>query len=335
MRKFGAALLTAALLVGVGAGPGRATEEPYADLRVEQFNAAIAADTNAFTAITPRRAASSAVRVSVAVVTTDTVFYVRHVNGGTSINDTMNEGVALTAGRPYHFHAVFTADTALTVRCATATTFAYLIVEEVPTAVLFSRRSAPPTSDGSTPVAGPSSATDNAIARFDGTTGKVVQNSAVTVADTTGTITLPAAGALNWSDLGLARNAAGVARITDASTGIRALLATTVYEIHAADDTLGATESGSTFSNSGAATRTLTLPTVAQSGVSFVFVSNVNAQVLRVDPGAAEKFVGITGGWADGEYLELDRFEAVGVVSQADGDWLVTFTRGTPAEESP
>lgn len=38
-------------------------------------------------------------------------------------------------------------------------------------------------------VAGPASATDNAIARFDGTTGKLIQNSAVTVADTTGDIT--------------------------------------------------------------------------------------------------------------------------------------------------
>lgn len=37
-------------------------------------------------------------------------------------------------------------------------------------------------------LVGPSSSTDNAIARFDGTTGKLVQNSAVTVADTTGDI---------------------------------------------------------------------------------------------------------------------------------------------------
>jgi len=38
-------------------------------------------------------------------------------------------------------------------------------------------------------VTGPASATDNAIARFDGTTGKIIQNSAVTIADTTGDIT--------------------------------------------------------------------------------------------------------------------------------------------------
>jgi hypothetical protein len=35
-------------------------------------------------------------------------------------------------------------------------------------------------------VDGPASSTDNAIARFDGLTGKVIQNSAAFVADTTG-----------------------------------------------------------------------------------------------------------------------------------------------------
>ena len=38
-------------------------------------------------------------------------------------------------------------------------------------------------------VAGASSSTDNAVARFDGTSGQLIQNSAVTIADTTGDIT--------------------------------------------------------------------------------------------------------------------------------------------------
>jgi len=38
-------------------------------------------------------------------------------------------------------------------------------------------------------IVGPASSTDNAIVRFDGTTGKLAQNSAVTIADTTGDIT--------------------------------------------------------------------------------------------------------------------------------------------------
>ena len=42
---------------------------------------------------------------------------------------------------------------------------------------------------GAGDVAGPASSTANAIARFDGTTGKLIKNSAATVADTTGDIT--------------------------------------------------------------------------------------------------------------------------------------------------
>jgi len=47
---------------------------------------------------------------------------------------------------------------------------------------------------GQDAVVGPASATDNAIVRFDGTTGELVQNSAVTVADTTGNLTFTAVG---------------------------------------------------------------------------------------------------------------------------------------------
>ena len=44
---------------------------------------------------------------------------------------------------------------------------------------------------GSGDVVGPSSATDNAVVRFDSTTGKLVQDSVVTIADTTGDISTP------------------------------------------------------------------------------------------------------------------------------------------------
>lgn len=48
-------------------------------------------------------------------------------------------------------------------------------------------------------VTGPASSTDNAIARFDGTTGKIIQNSAVTIADTSGNIT---GGTYNGNTIG-------------------------------------------------------------------------------------------------------------------------------------
>jgi len=58
------------------------------------------------------------------------------------------------------------------------------------------------TPSGAGDVSGPASATDNAITRFDGTTGKIIQNSLVTVADD-GAITAPSAGSVipfYWND---------------------------------------------------------------------------------------------------------------------------------------
>jgi len=54
---------------------------------------------------------------------------------------------------------------------------------------------------GSGDVVGPSSATDNAIVRFDSTTGKLIQDSVVTIADTTGNITTPGDIAVNGGDI--------------------------------------------------------------------------------------------------------------------------------------
>lgn len=62
---------------------------------------------------------------------------------------------------------------------------------------------------GAGDVVGPASSTDNAVARFDSTTGKLIQNSAVTVADTTGMITTPDAGGLTiGADVLLSRHSA-------------------------------------------------------------------------------------------------------------------------------
>jgi hypothetical protein len=49
-------------------------------------------------------------------------------------------------------------------------------------------------------VTGPASATDNAIVRFNLTTGKLIQNSVVTIDDTTGHMTFPNAGQVQWGD---------------------------------------------------------------------------------------------------------------------------------------
>ncbi len=47
---------------------------------------------------------------------------------------------------------------------------------------------------------GPASATDNAVARFDATTGKLIQNSAVTISDTGDVAGVASLGVANYVD---------------------------------------------------------------------------------------------------------------------------------------
>ena len=83
-------------------------------------------------------------------------------------------------------------------------------------------------------VTGPASATDNAIVRFDGTTGKVIQNSVVTIADSTGDIS--GVGQLNATTIDAtnievtnikAKDGSAAASIAD-STGVVTITASPV-----------------------------------------------------------------------------------------------------------
>lgn len=87
---------------------------------------------------------------------------------------------------------------------------------------------------GSGDVTGPASSVDNAITRFDATTGKIIQSSALTIADTTGTIAGFADGAgLNDANgnevlrLGVTASAVNEATITNAATGGKPLISAT------------------------------------------------------------------------------------------------------------
>ena len=128
---------------------------------------------------------------------------------------------------------------------------------------------------GSGDVVGPASATDNAIARFDGTTGKLIQNSAATVADTTGDIT---AGKYN-----------GVT-ISGSSTPSIAVTGTT---------TISGTHSGtSSGNNTGDQTITLTsdvtgsgtgsfATTISSGAVTYSKMQNVSAASKLLGRGSA------------------------------------------------
>ena len=72
-------------------------------------------------------------------------------------------------------------------------------------------------SGGSGDVVGPASSTDNALARFDSTTGKLIQNSVVIVADTTGNMsgvgTLSVGGELTYGGVTLSNAVTGTGKM--------------------------------------------------------------------------------------------------------------------------
>lgn len=103
---------------------------------------------------------------------------------------------------------------------------------------------------GSGDVVGPASATDNAIARFDATTGKLIQNSAITVADVSGSSVTLASSAGN----ALALTATAPAATTGASVAGVALSITAAPAV-ASTDTAGAAAGGSVTITAGAAAR--------------------------------------------------------------------------------
>lgn len=99
-------------------------------------------------------------------------------------------------------------------------------------------------------VAGPASSTDNAIARFDSTTGKIIQNSPVTVADTTGVI----AGTRGVTFSGS----------TSGTTAVvpTAIAGTTTLTLPAATDTLVGKATTDTLTNKTLTSPVLTTPAI-------------------------------------------------------------------------
>jgi len=119
---------------------------------------------------------------------------------------------------------------------------------------------------GSGDVVGPASATDNAIARFNGTTGKIIQNSNATINDATGDIT---AGTYNGNTIGAGSTSGtntGDQTTISGNAGSATILATarTIGTL-----TGDATSAGSSFDGSANNTNAVTLATVNANVGSF------------------------------------------------------------------
>ena len=126
-------------------------------------------------------------------------------------------------------------------------------------------------------VMGPTSSTDNAIARFDGTTGKLVQNSVVTIADTTG----------NMAGVGTL----GVGAIT--TTG--ALVGTATQSVFNTVSTTLNIGGAATAVNIGAATGTLTVANTTLAAKAITASTTLAVTGTSTLTGAVTATAGVTG----------------------------------------
>ena len=129
-------------------------------------------------------------------------------------------------------------------------------------------------------VVGPASATDNAIVRFDGTTGKLVQNSVVTIADSTGDIS--GVGVLNATTLDAtnvevtnikAKDGTASATIAD-STGVMTIGSSVLTTTDINGGTIDGTAIGGTTPAAGAFITLSATGTITSTSSAIVLRNN-------------------------------------------------------------
>lgn len=179
---------------------------------------------------------------------------------------------------------------------------------------------------GTGDVVGPASATDNAIVRFDGTTGKLIQNSAVTVADTTGLISGAIFGntGLNVQDTNASHNL----NLKPGSdlTANRTLTLTTGD----ADRTL-TLSADSTISGTNTGDQTITLTSdVTGSGTGSFATTIANDAVTNAKMAdmAQSTIKGRAAGAGTGDPTDLTATQATAILDNMVGDSGAGGTKG-------
>jgi hypothetical protein len=138
---------------------------------------------------------------------------------------------------------------------------------------------------GTGDVVGPSSSTDNAIARFDSTTGKLLQNSLVTVSDT-GAITVASEFTLpvvdGTANQVLTTDGAGAVTWEDAGASRSSVTKTANYTATGSDDIIYCDTN----------TFTITLPAAASNTNLVLTIKNRGTGIITVDGNASETIDG-------------------------------------------
>ena len=196
---------------------------------------------------------------------------------------------------------------------------------------------------------GAASSTDNAIARFDSTTGKIIQNSAVTIDDTTGDIvgtatqgvfntvstTVNAFGAATAVNIGAAT---GTATVNNTTLAAKAITASTTLAVTGTSTLTGAvtatagvtgpiTSSSATIT--GGSISGITDLAVADGGTGASTAAGGLNNLLPSQTGNANKYLQTDGTNASWDAVSLSTADITGTLPVANGGTGVTSSTGT------
>jgi hypothetical protein len=184
-------------------------------------------------------------------------------------------------------------------------------------------------------VVGPASATDNAVARFNNTTGQVIQNSGVIINDS-GEVTV---GVWKGTEVTVPYGGTGVATLTGIVKGNGASAfsaATAGTDYVAPGGALGTPSSGTATNLTGLPLTTGvtgTLP-IANGGTNATTVATARSNILPSYAGNANKVLAVNSGATDVEYVSVGGTGSVTDVSVVSANGLagtVATSTTTPA----
>ena len=196
---------------------------------------------------------------------------------------------------------------------------------------------------------GAASSTDNAIARFDSTTGKIIQNSVVTIDDTTGDIvgtatqgvfntvstTVNAFGAATTLNLGAAT---GTATVNNTTLAAKAITASTTLAVTGTSTLTGAVTAtagvtgpitSSSVTITGGSITGITDLAVADGGTGASTAAGGLNNLLPSQTGNANKYLQTDGTNASWDAVSLSTADITGTLPVANGGTGVTTSTGT------